>query len=126
MLRGFPGGTTGKEPACQCRRHKRHGFDPWVRKIPWRREWQPTPVFLYGEFHGQRSLVGYSSWGSKESDSTEQLTFNISMLKLRIWRMRFKKCTASLKSHTQRMGEPSSFSSTLLLLSPFLSSSLLF
>ena len=39
---------------------KRHGFDPWVRKIPWRREWQPTPVFLPGESHGQRSLVGYS------------------------------------------------------------------
>ena len=43
---GFPGGTSGKEPACQCRRHKRPGFDPWVRKIPWRRAWQPTPVFL--------------------------------------------------------------------------------
>ena len=41
---GFPGGTS-KEPACQCRRHKRHGFDPWVRKIPWRRAWQPTPAF---------------------------------------------------------------------------------
>ena len=46
---------------------------PWVRKIPWRREWQPTPVFLLGESHGQRRLVGYSPWGHKESGTTEQL-----------------------------------------------------
>ena len=57
---GFPGGTSGKEPTCQCRRHKRCGFDPWVRKIPWRRAQQPTPVFLPGESHGHRSLAGYS------------------------------------------------------------------
>ena len=57
--------------ACQCRRHKRHGFYPWVGKIPWRREWQPTPVLLPGKFHGQRSLAGYSPWGCKESDRTE-------------------------------------------------------
>ena len=50
------------------------GFNPWVRKIPWRREWQPTPLFLPREFHGQRSLVSYSPWGHKESDTTEQLT----------------------------------------------------
>ena len=59
-------GASGKEPACQCRRCRRHGFDPWVRKIPWRRKQQPTPVFLPGKSHGQRSLVGYSSWGHKE------------------------------------------------------------
>ena len=47
--------------------------DPWVEKIPWRREWLPTPVFLPGEFHGQRCLVGYSPWGCKEPDMTEQL-----------------------------------------------------
>ena len=46
-------------------------FDPWVGKIPWRRKWQPTPVFLPGESHGQRSLAGYSPWGCKESDTTE-------------------------------------------------------
>ena len=46
---GFPGGTSGKEPTCQCRRHERHGFDPWAGKIPWRRPWQPTPGFLPGE-----------------------------------------------------------------------------
>ena len=56
----IPGGTGGKEPTCQCRRHERHGFDPWVRKISWRRARQPTPVFLPGESHGQRSLVGYT------------------------------------------------------------------
>ena len=58
--KGFPGGASGKEPTCHCRRHKRCGFDPWVGKIPWRREWQPTPIFLPGESHRQRSLVGYS------------------------------------------------------------------
>ena len=46
-------------------------FNPWVGKIPWTRKWQPTPVFLPGESHGQRSLVGYSLWGHKESDTTE-------------------------------------------------------
>ena len=59
LLWGFPGCASGKEPACQCRRHKRCEFHPWVRKIPWRRERQPTPLFLPREFHGQRSLAGY-------------------------------------------------------------------
>ena len=63
---------SGKEPACQGRRHKRHGFDPCVSKIPWRRAQQPTPAFLPGESHGQRSLVGYSPRGHKESDTTEE------------------------------------------------------
>ena len=56
---GFPGGSEGKEFAC----NEGSEFDPWVRKIPWRSEWLPTPVFLPREFHGQRSLVGYSPWG---------------------------------------------------------------
>ena len=68
-----------KEFTCQRRKHKRHGFDPWVRKLPWTREWQPTPVFLPGEFHGQRSLVGYSPWGGKESDTTERLTLSLQL-----------------------------------------------
>ena len=68
---GFLGGATGKESSCQCRRRKRLGFDPWVRKIPWRRSWQPTPVFMPGESHGQRSLVGYSPQSRKELDMTE-------------------------------------------------------
>ena len=49
-------------------------FNAWVGKMPWRREWLPTPVFLPGEYHGQRSLVGYSPRGRKESDITERLT----------------------------------------------------
>ena len=52
-------------------RLKRRGFDPWVGKIPWRRAWQPTPVFLPEESHGERSLAGGSPWGCKESDTTE-------------------------------------------------------
>ena len=56
----FPRWCSDKESTCQGRRHKRHGFDPWVGKIPWRRKWQPTLAFLPGEFHGQGSLVSYS------------------------------------------------------------------
>ena len=63
---GFPGGSVGKESACQCTRRR---FDPWFRKIPWRGKWQPTPVLLPGKSHGQRRLVGYRPWGlAKESD----------------------------------------------------------
>ena len=60
----FLGGASGKVSTCQCRRYKRCGFSPWVGKIPWRRALKP--VFLTGEFHGQRSLVGYSPQGCKE------------------------------------------------------------
>ena len=61
-----PGGPSGKEPVCQCRRCKRWEFDPWVMKLPWRKAWQPTPGFLPGETHGQRSLAGYSpGWVTK-------------------------------------------------------------
>ena len=73
IKRGFPGGHSRKELAFQCRRRKRSRFDPWVRKIPWRRKWRPTPVLLNGKFRGWRSLVGYSPWDCKESDMTEQL-----------------------------------------------------
>ena len=70
----FPGGASGKESACQCKRCKRHEFHPWVRKIPWSRKWNPTSVFLPKKFHGQQSLMGYSPWGFKESDTTEGLS----------------------------------------------------
>ena len=70
-LWGFPGGASGKEPAYQCRRPKRCGFEPWVGKIPWRRTWQPTPVFLLGESHGQGSLMGCGPQAHKELDTTE-------------------------------------------------------
>ena len=69
----LPGGTSGKESVCQCRRCKRPRFDPWVGKIPWSRKWQPTVIFLPGKFHRQRSLVGYSPWGRKELDTMEWL-----------------------------------------------------
>ena len=65
---GFPGGASGKESTCQRKRHQRLGFDPWVRKIPWSRKWQPTPVFFPGKSHGQRSLEGYSPWGSQRAN----------------------------------------------------------
>ena len=68
---GFPGGTSGKESTCQRGRCWRCWFNPWVRKIPWRRTWQSTSVFLPGESRGQRSLAGYSPWGRKESHMTE-------------------------------------------------------
>ena len=67
----FPGGASGKEPACQGRRHKRHRFDPWMGKMSWRRAWQPTLVFLPGESHGQRSLDCCSPQGHKDSDTIE-------------------------------------------------------
>ena len=66
---GLPRWLSDKESVCQCRIPR---FDLWVRKISWRRKWQPTPVFLPGKFHGQTSLVGYSPWGRKDSDTTEQ------------------------------------------------------
>ena len=58
----------------KCSRHRRLRFDPWVGKVPWRRKWQPTPVFLPGKSHGQKSLTGYGPWGRKESDITERLS----------------------------------------------------
>ena len=63
----------GEESICQYRGCKRREFDPWIGKILWRRKWQPSPVFLPGKFHGQRSLVGSSPRGCKESDTTEWL-----------------------------------------------------
>ena len=64
------GGTSCKYPPCYCRRHKRHCFNSWVRKIPWRRKWQATQVFLPGESHEQRSLAGYSPYSHTEWDTT--------------------------------------------------------
>ena len=60
----FPGGASDKDSTCQCSQCKRLGFDPWVGKIPKRRKWQPTPAFLPGKFHGQRSLVVHRVWKS--------------------------------------------------------------
>ena len=93
----LPGWLSGKESACQCRRHRRLEFSPWVGKTPWRRKWQPTPVFLPGEFHGQRSLVGYSPWSRKESDTIEGVTVMCYWLFfsifLKVTDLRFTICT---------------------------------
>ena len=72
FMLGLPRWLNGKESTCQCRRHKRHRYDSWVRKISCHRKWQPTPVFFPGKSHGQRSLVGYSPWICKELDLTER------------------------------------------------------
>ena len=77
-LRDFPGGSDSKESACIRTR-----FHPWVGKIPWKRKWQPTPVFLPGKSYGQRSLMGYNPWSHKELDMSEWLT-HTSLLRTRI------------------------------------------
>ena len=67
LVHGPPWWLCGKESTCQCKRPR---LDPWVRKIPWRREWLPTPVFVPGNSHRQRSLAGYSPWGCQVWDTT--------------------------------------------------------
>ena len=69
---GFPDGLDNKRVCLQCRRS---GFDPWIRKTPWRREWQCTPIFLLGEFHEQRSLVGQSMGSQRVSNDWATFTF---------------------------------------------------
>ena len=93
----LPWWLSGEESACRCRRLE---FDPWVRKIPWRREWQPTPVFLPGEFSGQRGVAGYSPWACKELDMTkQQLTHNIcNILTERICELRTLYSIFNMKS----------------------------
>ena len=66
LMKGLPRWLSSKESTCQCWRHR---FDPWIRKIFWRRKWQPTPVSLPGKSHGQRNLMGYSPWCHKELDT---------------------------------------------------------
>ena len=68
---GLPRWCSSQESVCQLRRYKKYGFNPWVWKISWSSKWLPTPVFLPGKFHGQRSLAGYSPWCHKEQDRTE-------------------------------------------------------
>ena len=106
-IKGFPHGTSGKR-TYQCRWCKRWGLDPWVGKSPWRKVWQFTPVFLPGEFHGQRSLVGCSPWGLKELDVTEAtipLTFQ-SMRRKSSWRShRPRKMTVPNKAESLIMCE---------------------
>ena len=81
----FPGGASGKEPTCQCKRHKRPRFEPWVRKTPWRRAWQPTPVFLPGESHWQRSLWATVQGITKGQTHLKQLSTHAQELPM-LWR----------------------------------------
>ena len=107
QMRGFLGGGSGggQEPTCQCRTHQRLGFDPWVWNIPWRRVWQPTPVFLPGESHGQRSLAGFCLWGYKKLDlGLKQLSMHACTGQMR----RKAACLWSL----QRVCEPPALSGT--------------
>ena len=85
---GFPGCASDKEPPCQCRRHKRCRFDSWVRKIPWSGKWQPTPVFLPGKSHGQRSLVGYSPWSSKETQLKQLSMLSKDLMSSVLWTLK--------------------------------------
>ena len=80
-LAKLPRCLISKESACQCRAHGRCEFSPRVGRIPWRRAWQPTLLFLPGESHEQKSLVGYSLPGHKQLDTTEQLTLLLKELK---------------------------------------------
>ena len=89
---GFPWWFRGESICLQCRRPR---FNPWVRKILWRRKWQPTPVLLPGKSQGRRSLVGYSPWGHKEVDMTERLHFSYP---LKIIKFRKTKRIASLET----------------------------
>ena len=70
---GYLGAAVVKNPPANAEDAKRYWFNPWFRKIPWRRIWQPAPIFLPGKFHGQRSLADYSSRGRKVSDTTEHI-----------------------------------------------------
>ena len=73
LKRDFPGGSAVKHLPAMWETCRRHGFKPWVRKILWRRKWQPAPLFLLGKCQGQRSLVSYSPWSLKELNTTKQL-----------------------------------------------------
>ena len=101
---GFPGGSRGKESACQCRRCSQ---EAWVRslgrKILCRRKWQSTPVFLPRKFHGQRSLVGSSSWGLKGSDTikhTHTCVWGIKSILVNVLWVKVKVTSDPLRPHT--------------------------
>ena len=106
----LPRVASGKEPTCQLRRCNRLEFNPWVRKIPWRRPQQLTPISLPGEFHGQRSLAGYSPWGCKELEMTEELTH---FIRPQDWKTSVfipipkkgnaKECSIALISHSSKV-----------------------
>ena len=87
--------------AYECRRCRRQEFSHWVRKIPWRGKWQPTPVFLPGKFHGQRSLVGYSPWGHRVGHKwvIEHTHIHLIMIQLVDSLIIYKNCDMSDDPH---------------------------
>ena len=107
---GFPPGSEVKASACNSGDlGSVPGFDPRVRKIPWRRKWQPTPVFLPGETHGRRSLVGYSPRGRKEQDTTERLQFQFKSCRKSCgegWRDSSAKAQTLCQSSSSTRGTP--------------------
>ena len=84
---------------------RKHGYDPWFGKVPWRRKWQHTPVFLPGKSHGQRSLEGYSPWALKELDTTEQLN-NDNCISVRCTALWFELCTSWNDYHGKFSEQP--------------------
>ena len=102
------GGSVVKNSPCQCRRHRRWEFDLWVGKIPWRRKWQPTPVFLPGRSPGQRSLAGCSPWGHKRvrhnwSPTTKDIIVNLLILKHCVWKIHLFAIQAITKSKNKKI-----------------------
>ena len=106
---------SGKVSACQCSRHKRLGFSPWIGKMPWRRKWHPDPVFLPGKFHRQKPLAACSSWGLTGSATTEQLSTHTLLLIIKPWFKNFKVSQmwkATDRSNSRRLAphHPSKYS----------------
>ena len=94
---GFPGSASDKEPVCQLRRCRRCGFSRWVVKIPWRRAWQPTPVFFSGESHGWRSLVVYSPQGLEELDLIELAYMHSLLFSFSEWCMQLMSSSTNIQ-----------------------------
>ena len=105
---GIPRWFSAKESACQCRRRRSHGFDPLVGKVSWRRKWQPTPIFLPGKFHGERSLASCSPWGRKGSDTTEHVPIHAHCLRKQL---ESESETRSVMSDSLQLYSPWNFSS---------------
>ena len=95
MSGSFPDGSVIKESTSQCRRHRKWEFSPWVRKIPWRRKWQPAPILLPGKSHGQRCVVGY-----KELDVAEWLSSSTSMVCQTLYLRLKKQWLENTHTHT--------------------------
>ena len=118
---GLPRWCSGGESACRCRRCLR--FDPWVRKISWRRKWQPTPGFLPEKSQRQKSLEGYSPWGLKESDTTKHTRIHqLAFFYLVLFALSYSKSSGIFGIQT--MPESPLLSSVFHVIPPFITNSL--